>query len=32
MSQEMLNGLTPLCIEKKLLDEIHINNVIDVFV
>jgi hypothetical protein len=25
MGQESLNGLTPLCIEKKLLDEIDIN-------
>jgi hypothetical protein len=32
MSQERLNGLTSLCIDKKLLDEININSVIDVFV
>jgi hypothetical protein len=30
MSQEMLNGLATLCIEKKLLDDI--NNIIDDFV
>jgi hypothetical protein len=29
MSQEKLNGLPSLCIEKKLLDEININSVID---
>jgi hypothetical protein len=32
MSQERLNGLASVCIEKKLLDEIDINSVIDVFV
>jgi hypothetical protein len=32
MSQESLNDLASLCIEKKLLDEIDINSVIDVFV
>jgi hypothetical protein len=32
MSQERLNGLAYLCNEKKLLDEIDINSVIDVFV
>jgi hypothetical protein len=32
MNQERLNGLTSLYIEKKLLDEININSVIDVFV
>jgi hypothetical protein len=32
MSQERLNGLVTVCIEKKLLDEIDINNIIDVFV
>jgi hypothetical protein len=32
MSQERLNGLASLCIEKKLLDEIDINSVIAVFV
>jgi hypothetical protein len=32
MSQEKLNGLATLCIEKKLLDEIDINSIIDVFV
>jgi hypothetical protein len=31
MSQERLNGLATLCIEKKLLDEIDINTVIDDF-
>jgi hypothetical protein len=32
MTQERLNGLVTLCIEKKLLDEIDINSIIDVFV
>ena len=32
MSQERLNGLTTLCIEKKLLDDIDINSIIDDFV
>jgi hypothetical protein len=32
MSQERLNDLASLCIEKKLLDEIDINSVIDVCV
>jgi hypothetical protein len=32
MSQERLNDLASLCTEKKLLDEIDINSVIDVFV
>jgi hypothetical protein len=32
MSQERLNGLTFLCIKKKLLDEIDINSVSNVFV
>jgi hypothetical protein len=31
MSQERLNGLATLCIEKKLLDEIDINTIIDDF-
>jgi hypothetical protein len=31
MSQERLNGLTALCIEKRLLDEIDINTMIDDF-
>jgi hypothetical protein len=32
MSQERLNGLTTLCIKKRLLDEIDINTIIDDFV
>jgi hypothetical protein len=32
MTQERLNGLMTLCIEKKLLDEIDINSIIDIFV
>jgi hypothetical protein len=32
MSQERLNGLVTLCIEKKLLDDIDINSIIDDFV
>jgi hypothetical protein len=32
MTQERLNGLTTLCIEKKLLDDIDINSIIDIFV
>jgi hypothetical protein len=32
MTQERLNGLATLCIEKKLLDDIDINSIIDVFV
>ena len=31
MSQERLNGLATLCIEKKLLDEVDINGIIDDF-
>jgi len=31
MSQERLNGLVALCIEKKLLDEIDINSIINDF-
>ena len=31
MSQERLNGLATLCIEKKLLDEIDTNSIIDDF-
>lgn len=31
MSQERLNGLSTLCIEKKLLDEIDINSIINDF-
>ena len=31
MSQERLNGLATLCIEKKLLDQININAIIDDF-
>lgn len=31
MSQERLNGSSTLCIEKKLLDEIDINTIIDNF-
>jgi hypothetical protein len=31
MSQERLNGLTTLCIEKRLLNEIDINTIIDDF-
>jgi hypothetical protein len=31
MSQERLNGLATLCIEKKLLDEIDINSIINDF-
>jgi hypothetical protein len=29
MSQERLNGLTTLCIEKRLLDEIDIDTILD---
>jgi hypothetical protein len=32
ITQERLNGLTILYIEKKLLDEIDLNNIIDDFV
>jgi hypothetical protein len=32
MSQERLNGLATLCIEKKLLDDIDISSIIDDFV
>jgi hypothetical protein len=32
MAQERSNHLTALCIEKKLLDEIDINSIIDDFV
>jgi hypothetical protein len=32
MTQERLNGLMTLCIEKKLLDKIDINSIINVFV
>jgi hypothetical protein len=32
MSQERLNGLVTLCIEKKLLDDIDFNSIIDDFV
>jgi hypothetical protein len=32
MTQERLNGLTTLCIEKKLLDQIDNNSIIDIFV
>jgi hypothetical protein len=32
MSQERLNHLATLCIEKKLLGEIDINSIIDDFV
>jgi hypothetical protein len=32
MTQERLNGLATLCIEKKLLDEIDIKSIIDIFV
>ena len=32
MSQERLNGLTTLCIEKLLLDQIDLNTIIDDFV
>ena len=32
MTQERLNDLATLCIEKKLLDEIDINSIIDDFV
>jgi hypothetical protein len=32
MTQEGLNSLVTLCIEKKLLDEIGINSIIDIFV
>jgi hypothetical protein len=28
MSQERLNGLATLCIEKKLVDEIDINSIV----
>ena len=31
ISQERLNGLTALCIEKKLLDEIDIETIINDF-
>jgi hypothetical protein len=31
MSQEPLNGLATLCIEKRLLDEIDTNTIIDDF-
>jgi hypothetical protein len=31
MSQERLNGLVTLCIEKKLLDDINISSIIDDF-
>jgi hypothetical protein len=31
MSQERLNDLATLCIEKKLLDEINVNKIIDEF-
>jgi hypothetical protein len=31
MSQQRLNGLTTLCIEKQLLDEIDIETIIDDF-
>jgi hypothetical protein len=31
MSQERLNGLVTLCIEKKLLDDIDISSIIDDF-
>jgi hypothetical protein len=32
MTQERLNSLAILCIEKKLLDEIDLNGIIDDFV
>jgi hypothetical protein len=32
MTQDRLNGLAILCIEKKLLDEIDLNGIIDDFV
>jgi hypothetical protein len=32
MTQERLNGLAILCIEKNLLDEIDLNGIIDDFV
>jgi hypothetical protein len=32
MTQERLNGLAILCIEKKLLDEINLNGIIDDYV
>jgi hypothetical protein len=32
ITQERLNGLAILCVEKKLLDEIDLNNIIDDFV
>jgi hypothetical protein len=32
MTQDKLNGLVILCIEKKLLDEIDFNGIIDDFV
>jgi hypothetical protein len=32
MSQERLNGLATLCIEKKLLDDINIDSILDVFI
>jgi hypothetical protein len=32
MSQERLNGLASLCIEKKVLNDIDINSIIDDFV
>uniref|UniRef100_A0ACD5VUM1 Uncharacterized protein n=1 Tax=Avena sativa TaxID=4498 RepID=A0ACD5VUM1_AVESA len=31
MSQERLNGLVTICIEKELLDEINVNNIISDF-
>jgi hypothetical protein len=31
MSQEMLNGLATLCIEKKLLDDVNIEAIINDF-
>jgi hypothetical protein len=32
MSQERLNGLATLYIEKKLLDDINIDSILDVFI
>jgi hypothetical protein len=32
ITQERLNDLAILCVEKKLLDEIGLNNIIDDFV
>jgi hypothetical protein len=32
ITQDRLNGLAILCVEKKLLDEIYLNNIIDDFV